>query len=352
VKANPRSPLAYDNTTNIYYWGWRRIALRIKEISDIFGSVWGAGAINNRVRPVLATQVSYPFVLQEGLDMLNYSFPPVSKYIYATAGAPYFNLGAYNKNTNLTVQQGLEALQDNVDDMESNFEQHLVLSRSHGVKFLGYEGGIDTSGPNDLPVKEQINLDPGLAPIMNSYFNKWFGLGFSNFNWYFCDASSFDSVYGTWGLLDDIYNLTTVKWKTAAAYVQTTPVVNGGNTVPGNIDARLYTTRPDNWKTAAPYWTMQSAQPFYYVLNAKSGSEYKMSASFANSTTSIKNLGLKVFLEGQYVDTILSPPAAAVPANGFVFATPISITLKQGLNVIYILPTNGYSFSVQYLQFA
>ena len=48
------SPLNADGTTNQIYWGWRRTAKRIKEISDTFASVWGQSAINARVRPVLS----------------------------------------------------------------------------------------------------------------------------------------------------------------------------------------------------------------------------------------------------------------------------------------------------------
>jgi len=350
VKQNPNSPLAYDNTTNIYYWGWRRIALRAKQVSDLFASVWGQAAITNRVRPILATQFSYPFVLQTGLDMLNYTYGDISKYIYATAGAPYFNLGPYNGVTNLTVPQGLQALQNSVNGMESTYEVHLVLSRTHGLKFVGYEGGIDTSGPNDLPVKEQINLDPGLAPIMLNYFNTWFGLGFENFNWYVCDATQQDSQYGAWGMLDDINNLTTVKWKTASAYVPTTPPLNGGNHVPGDIDARRYTDRPANWQQGLPYWHTESAKPFYYIINSDNTASYALSVSFSNCTIS-PGLGLQVFLEGQYVDTVMVPAAACVPPNGFVFSQQISITFKQGINLMYVIPTSGYAFSMQTFDF-
>jgi hypothetical protein len=54
AQGNPGSPLRYDGTTDTSTWAFRRVGKRLKEISDIFASVWGAAAINTRVRPVLA----------------------------------------------------------------------------------------------------------------------------------------------------------------------------------------------------------------------------------------------------------------------------------------------------------
>lgn len=43
---------------NTFYWGWRRVAWRAMTISNIFREVWGDCAINDRVRVVLAGQVT------------------------------------------------------------------------------------------------------------------------------------------------------------------------------------------------------------------------------------------------------------------------------------------------------
>ena len=50
--------LNYDGTTSAYLLAGRYTAARLKQISDIFAGVFGAGAINTRVRPVLASQVA------------------------------------------------------------------------------------------------------------------------------------------------------------------------------------------------------------------------------------------------------------------------------------------------------
>jgi hypothetical protein len=51
------SVLAYDGSENTYEWGFRRIALSAKMISDLWRQVWGDCAINDRVRVVFAAQV-------------------------------------------------------------------------------------------------------------------------------------------------------------------------------------------------------------------------------------------------------------------------------------------------------
>lgn len=77
-------------------------------------------------------------------------------------------------------------------------------------------------------------------------------------------------------------------------------------------------------------------------------------------------------MEGSYVDTILVPKGATIPYNGFVFSDPITISFKEGLcqywrkknskyllsinslgiNLIYVIPTSGYAYSMQTFRFA
>src|SRR5205823_12643404 len=59
------SPLNNDGSTNQYYWGWRRVGKRLKEISDIFKNSYGAEAINRKIRPVLGNQNANPEVLKQ-----------------------------------------------------------------------------------------------------------------------------------------------------------------------------------------------------------------------------------------------------------------------------------------------
>ncbi len=59
-----------------------------------------------RVRPILAGQVSQPFVVRNGLEYLEAVWGPPNSILHGIAGAPYFNIaGGYNNNANLTVDE-------------------------------------------------------------------------------------------------------------------------------------------------------------------------------------------------------------------------------------------------------
>eukprot|EP01121_Diplochlamys_sp_Union-15-3_P006926 TRINITY_DN1747_c0_g1_i4.p1 TRINITY_DN1747_c0_g1~~TRINITY_DN1747_c0_g1_i4.p1 ORF type:complete len:483 (-),score=108.00 TRINITY_DN1747_c0_g1_i4:170-1567(-) len=174
VNAGDPNKLNYDNCNNKAYWGYRRVALRLKQITDIFASIWGADAINTRIRPVLAGQVVQPLICQLGLDYIQTVFGSPSKWFYATAGAPYFNLGSTNNNPSMTVDDVLNALEQSIDSMlpsvgvgENNpLAGNLALARWYNLEFRGYEGGPDTFGPNGIQAKANATLNPRMKDLV------------------------------------------------------------------------------------------------------------------------------------------------------------------------------------------
>lgn len=118
VNAGDPYKLNYDNVNNQWYWQWRRTALRAKQIGDQFAAVFGESARpNGRVRPILAGQVVQILVADEGLRYLEAVYGAPSKYLYAIAGAPYFNLGDGNNIDGLTSQQVLTYLNASINSM-------------------------------------------------------------------------------------------------------------------------------------------------------------------------------------------------------------------------------------------
>src|SRR5205823_4093483 len=75
-------------------WAFRRIARRDVEIGNAFASVWGADAMNTRVRVTLASQSAAPYLLKTQLEFIDKNYGAPNKYVYAAAGAPYLFLGA------------------------------------------------------------------------------------------------------------------------------------------------------------------------------------------------------------------------------------------------------------------
>src|SRR4029077_19532514 len=114
--ATGNSPLNADGETNGVYLAWRRVAKRLKEISDDFKNVWGASAINARVRPVLAGQFANTLTIQQGLEFIERTYGAPGQYIYGVAEAPYFGFSSLDNSSNsLTVTQIINAMQGSIN---------------------------------------------------------------------------------------------------------------------------------------------------------------------------------------------------------------------------------------------
>ena len=176
--------LNYDNCSNPGYWAWRRTAYQIKHISDLFKTVFGNDNVGpwKRARPILAGQAVYPFVIRNGLDYINAVFGPPSNYLHGIAIAPYFNLEQYEKWTNLTVDQVLDAFNISIQAMspeqgwhdKTAVGAHSVYAAWYKLAVHGYEGGSDTTGPCDncsMQAKADSARHPRMADITATYLN-------------------------------------------------------------------------------------------------------------------------------------------------------------------------------------
>jgi hypothetical protein len=206
----------YDNCSNPGYWAWRRTAYEIKHISDLFKIVFGEENVGpwKRVRPILAGQASFPFVMTNGLDYLNAVYGPPSSFIHGIGVAPYFNLGEYETWTNLTTDQVLDAFNVSIQAMspEQGWSQKEPLG-AHGVYAAwfklavhAYEGGSDTAGAcGQCSLEAKINAirHPRMTDMCVAYLNGWSRFGFQELNWFGAGANEIGR-YGSWGLLEDM----------------------------------------------------------------------------------------------------------------------------------------------------
>ncbi len=223
--------LNYDNCNNVGYWAWRRTAYQIKHVADLFKTVFGDGNVGpwKRVRPILAGQVSYPFVIKNGLEYLDAVFGPPSNYLHGMAGAPYFNLGEYSTWTNLTTDQVLDAFNITIQEMspEAGWGQknalgaHAAYAAWYGLAFHGYEGGPDTSGDSSLDAKTNATRDPRMTDICVTYLKAWYQYGFQELNWFVAGANEIGR-YGSWGVLEDMRQETLID--TTGMFNATSPV--------------------------------------------------------------------------------------------------------------------------------
>lgn len=342
------SPLNYDGSTNEGVWAARRIAKRIHDISNVFHSEFGDGPYKARVRPVLATQISWPGNwLVEGMKFLDDVYGAPDQYLYALAGAPYFNLGNADKRTNLTASDVLNALNTSVEAMRTdlNIEECATLATYHNLKFVAYEGGSDTFGPNNVAAKKAASLDPRLRPIVTKYLNVWYGYGFDLFNWFVAGATSYDGNYGTWGLTNDMTNQATPKITAIDAMKsQGMVALAQGRPVPGTFPATQFSGRDAKWATQS-YLQLSKGDwqgPYrdYLLRVDKAGNRQLNLNAGANAIGVIA----EVWINHQKVGAVQIPKAGS---GTFVATAKLALPLNLGMNGMRLKLTRGDSFRVK-----
>lgn len=203
----PKDPkMSWDGKNGEWTWPARRIAKQIAKISTIFKQVYG-NRFASTVRPVLAAQIVWPENwLQEGINYLDHNHGAAKNVIYAFAVAPYFNLELVKDRKDLSKDDVLKALERSIDTMEDwgKFKFHQDLMKKTGLKWLCYEAGPDTFGPDNIAAKRDSQRDPRIKDLTLKFYKKWKAGGGELMNWFIAGATNWDSQYGTWGLKEDL----------------------------------------------------------------------------------------------------------------------------------------------------
>jgi len=185
-------------------------AKRVAEISNLFKAVFGASAINSRIRVVNAWQLGWSPPDAQYTQQMNYinsHFGAPNTLIYALAMAPYFNAGSYL--TTGTVDQIINAFSASSDSNGTASQAIINVANTWGLvgKGITYEGGSDTGGGDNTNVANRINAerDSRMAGIIVKDIGvNFLDKGGSLYN-YFTLTSAY-SRYGCWGLTDDVTN--------------------------------------------------------------------------------------------------------------------------------------------------
>lgn len=144
------SPLTYDGSTDPIVWYKRRIAERIKQISDLFRGVWGTPAMLATIRPVYEFEYGDAGVYgQVGLNFLDAYYGngdgvahvpnpmPINSYIWGAGGGWYASVN----------NDGATSISDMYGSGLSNSVISTVITdanlvRAFGLHVAGYEGGF------------------------------------------------------------------------------------------------------------------------------------------------------------------------------------------------------------------
>jgi hypothetical protein len=343
---NARNP----NGTWVHQWDWafRRAARRIKQISDDFASVWGAGAINNRVRPVLASQFANPGVLQVQLQFLDSRYGGPNRYLYAVAGAPYFNLKAVDNQTNLTVNQVIAALTASVNQQIAGMPLYTYWATYYGLKDLAYEGGSDTLGPHNIAAKRAASLDPRMKNLVTTLLNAWYANGGGLFNWFVAGPTNYNTPYGTWGVTNDITNLNTPKMQGILGVLAgAKPALTVGNPIPATISANKY-VGASKMTLAYPRY-LHNGNTLDYLIRAPKTGTYSFQIYYAAPNPNEK---MQIIVNNKVVQTLTFAVTGSSydnlgAPNSFAWSPSVKLNLDQGLDVVRLkVVAEGYTINM------
>ena len=244
VAENRWSPLVYDGDRDPYDWAQRRVGLRLKEMSDIFASVWGRNAIGARVRPVYATQVGNTYYLQTTLGMIQAVFGPPANYFYGVAQAPYWN-GVPTPPPTLDVDQVLADSEAALQSTPAQVAGFTAYSLYYALHNLTYEGGPGMSGNNaNLPAMIAANIDPRMGGQVQEALGDFYTNGGDTYV-YYDDAGDYGQ-YGMWGTTQNVFVQNTPKLQAIDATVGMPFARTVGAPVPSDLPAQSFEVQPVN----------------------------------------------------------------------------------------------------------
>lgn len=328
VEAQDPSNLNYDNSDNIYYWGWRQVANRLIQIRDDFSAVYGESAINTTVRPVLASQIGWSYVLQNQLEYLENRFgTDLSNEIYAVAGAPYMSIGDLTWSATLTSDQVLSALSQNLAQIQTGIQKYRALAGFYNVKDLYYEGGVDLTENawGNIAAKIGANYAAGMENLIYNYLENATQNGVEQVM--FFDLAGAYSASGTYGLTESIANLSGSKYQGVLdALNDNMPALTAGFTLPPGTGAATMNAgsflldQYGNSGSGANIPGVWSGQYYTYLLNVQTSGDYALRASGANGSGT-----LQILVDGNVVGNV------DVDAPGSAYVSEPAIDLAQSL---------------------
>jgi hypothetical protein len=328
--------------------------MRLREIINIFASVWGQNEINQRVRGVLAGQVANPIVVELGLDYTQAVWGSPNKWFYSIGGAPYFNLGNTNNNPNMTVNDVITALQNSINSMAPSIgvgsnnwlASHVRFAKWYSLQMRGYEGGPDTFGPNGIQAKSAATLDPRMKGLVQTYLINWYSYGFEPLNWFVAGADSYDTQYGTWALTQDMDDFQVPKIAGIDA-VRTSPppALAIGTALPGVVNATNFVGHPV--PEVDPYLRyIGMNNTYYYLVRTGAARSYQITVYTAGTTSG--PLGVSI---NNKPETIVNTPNTGSDTN-FQACSPVTLNFDSGINVVRLFSHANRAYNIRDLQFS
>ena len=202
-----------------------RYAERSAHIALMFKDVFGANAMNNRIRCVLAWQQNNGGSFDDMLNRLKDTYPELgnpSDLFYAFSVAPYFCEPLTANCTSVT------AIQDEMikDSDSKRYDKMDLVATANKWKMKGgvwaYEGGPHHQGQRDVNLSTRIaaNRDAKMKDIVvHDIQDNWWELGCKGFMYF--NLSSTYGIWGCWGAVESYDNLNAPKYQALLQLSQT-----------------------------------------------------------------------------------------------------------------------------------
>ncbi len=341
VEAGP-STLSYDGDRDHNIIRWRRVAREVVEIGQIFAAEFGPGSLNTRVRPILAAQIVWDAQYDVGLRYIQAIFGEPRNFIWAIAGAPYFNLGSADERTDLTASEALDALSASINRWNASitYERIAAYSTWHRLRPVhAYEGGPDTFGPNNIAAKRAASYDARMRELCNRYLSGWYAAGGGQFQWFVSGAGDWNTQYGTWTLTEVMTDQDTPKILAMDdTLTGPLPPLSAGVALPVVTDGRRHILRGDTWQTGEYALLRNGSERDFLVRAPRSGAYRVRLEIYGYESTSDAEILVNGVRVGP-IDMGVTAPWDLSNADWFDGAT---IALPEGLSVIRVRGTGGW----------
>jgi hypothetical protein len=321
------SNLNYDGINNQDMWRLRRIAKRTIEIGRIFRTVFNDRP--DHIRPVIncAWPGFYP-------DMLNYvkaNYGNPSNDLYGIAQTGY-----YTSSDASSVSAVLNGEMANSDSNKASYLQMRAIATFYGLHDLVYEGGEGETGnvsaatPLDstLSTKFAASRDAGMQTVLaHDLLNNWYPSG-GELYMQFSQVGRY-SVYGFWGLSEDVNNTSTGKWEgVKQVLAANVPAAQPGVALPSAVGGSVSLS-----EVAQPgaNWYVPSDQPWLELLvYAPANGIYSIQLQGKQTASG----SLEVSVDDVQVGT-----TSLGSTDGL--SSAVNMTLSQGLHTIFVSGPGG-----------
>ena len=288
------SPLNYDGTTDASVWFKRRIAERIKEISDLFRGVWGTPAMLTTIRPVDEFEYGDAGAYgQVGLNFLDAYYGngdgvahvanpvPVNSYIWGGGGGWYASVNN-DGATSVSAMYGSGLSMSVISTVTTDAN----LVHAFGLHVAGYEGGfyIGNESGSTSTTQQALQLSANYASAADGMEVQTIDL----FHHYGGELPfAFNSVGGTYGVAGPtLHEQNTAKLAglaAAAAVGPAAPLI--GQAAPATLP--ISTAALASGTTALGGTLAQPAQYIDWTINLAAGGSFTVATDTATPAAQV-----------------------------------------------------------------